>query len=112
MTSVRLDTLTEFHARHNCSLTAVLVKPPKEDDTKKKSALVERDVIALAEDSKIVYFAAMADLDDDLTLSRSIIKRLSVLKIIKFLWLTTMYRAVLLAVLHAKHVCFLKATVL
>ena len=84
MTSVSLDTLTEFHAHHNCSLTALLVKPPKEDDTKKKSALVERDIIALAEDSKIVYFAAMADLDDDLTLSRSIIKRLSVLKFINF----------------------------
>ena len=80
MTSVRLDTLTEFHARHNCSLTALLVRPLTEDDTKKKSALVERDIIALAEDSKIVYFAAMADLDDDLTLSRSVIKRWAVFK--------------------------------
>ena len=75
MTSVRLHMLTEFHAHHNCSLTALLVRPPKEDDTRKRSTLVERDVIALAEDSKIVYFAAMADLDDDLTLSRSIVKR-------------------------------------
>ena len=78
MTSFRLHTLTEFHVRHNCSLTALLVKPPnKEDETKKKSALVERDIIALAEGSKMVYFAAMADLDDDLTLSRSVIKRLA-----------------------------------
>ena len=76
MSSIRLHTLTEFHSRHNCTLTALLVRPPKEDDTKKKSILMERDIIALAEDTKMVYFAAMADLDDDLTLSRSIIKRL------------------------------------
>ena len=50
--------------------------PHKDDDSKKKSAMTERDIIGLADDSKIVYFAAMADLDDDLTLSRSTIKRL------------------------------------
>lgn len=47
----------------------------KQDDSKKKSPLTEKDVIALADESKMVYFAAMADIDDDLTLSRTIIKR-------------------------------------
>ena len=78
MTSIPLHTLTEFHVRHNCTLTALLVRPPKEDDLKKKSTFVERDIIALADDSKMVYFTAMADLDDDLTLSRNMIKRLRV----------------------------------
>lgn len=76
MNSVSLHTLTEFHARHNCTLTALMVRPPhRDDDSKKKFAVTERDIVGLAEDSKIVYFAAMADLDDDLTLSRHMIKR-------------------------------------
>ena len=76
MNSVSLHTLMEFHARHNCTLTALMVRPPhRDDDSKKKSAMAERDIIGLAEDSKIVYFAAMADLDDDLTLSRHMMKR-------------------------------------
>lgn len=53
----------------------MLRPPPKEDDTRKKSTLTERDVIALADNSKIVYFASMADIDDDLILSRSMLKR-------------------------------------
>ena len=76
MTSVSLHTLTEFHIRHNCTLTSLMLRPPpKEDDTRKKSTLTERDVIALADNSKIVYFASMADIDDDLILSRSMLKR-------------------------------------
>lgn len=76
MTSISLHTLTEFHTRHNCTLTALMVKSQhKQDDSKKKSPLTEKDVIALADESKMVYFAAMADIDDDLTLSRTIIKR-------------------------------------
>ena len=76
MTSVSLHTLTEFHARHNCTLTALMVKPQtKEDEAKKKTSTTEKDIVALTDDSKMVYFAAMADLDDDLTLSRSVVKR-------------------------------------
>lgn len=76
VSSFPLHMLTEFHVHHNATLTALLVRPPKErDDIKKKSVLTERDVIGLAEDSKMVYFAAMADLDDDLSLSRNMMKR-------------------------------------
>ena len=76
VTSISLHTLTEFHVRHNCTLTSLMVRPPpKEDDTRKKSTLTERDVIGLADESKIVYFEAMADIDDDLVLSRSMLKK-------------------------------------
>ena len=35
----------------------------------------ERDIIGLTADHQVVYFAAQADLEDSLTLSRALLKR-------------------------------------
>ena len=76
MTSVSLHTLTEFHARHNCTVTALMVKPhSRDEDSRRKTVSTEKDIVALTDNSKMVYFAAMADLDDELTLSKSVVKR-------------------------------------
>ena len=37
----------------------------------------ERDIIGLTESSRLVYFAAQADLEDRLTVSRAMLKRLT-----------------------------------
>lgn len=78
VTSVQLHLLTDHHSTHGSTLTTLLVRPPDQtEETRKKGAIVsERDIIGLADESRLVYFSAEADLDEHLEVSRSMLRRL------------------------------------
>lgn len=97
VTTVPLRLLTEFHSCHQSTLTCLLTHPPAPpDDAQRKthapagevhrySSLctrdtchvftTERDIVGLSSNHQLVYFSAQADLEDCLTLSRSLMKR-------------------------------------
>ena len=89
VTTVSLHTLTLFHHAHHSTFTALVLKPPSnEDDTLRRKpacSVVERDLIGLADESRIVLFAAQADLEENLMLSRSMLQQL-VLNQFSFVW--------------------------
>lgn len=80
MTSFALHTLTLFHHAHHSTVTALFHRLPQiEEDTVRKKATgtkcFERDLIGLAEDSRLVLFSSQADVEENLELSRSMLQQ-------------------------------------
>lgn len=78
VTTFPLHTLTLFHHAHHSTVTALFYQPPKEDEdvVRKKTAgtTVERDLVGLTQQSRIVIFSSRADLEESLELSRSMLQ--------------------------------------
>lgn len=78
VTNVPLHILADVFRTHNAT-AAILLSPERdrEQDTasKNKSSHTERDIIGLNESSKLLFFCSEADLVDNLTLSRSMLKQ-------------------------------------
>ena len=78
MTSFSLHALTLFHHAHHSTVTALFYRPPKVDEelVRKKTAgmTVERDLLGLTEQSRIVLFSSQADLEESLELQRSMLQ--------------------------------------
>ena len=78
VTNVPLHLLADAFRTHN-STTAILLalEQGSEQDTatKNKSSHTERDIIGLNESSKLLFFCSEADLVDNLTLSRGMLKQ-------------------------------------
>lgn len=76
VTSVPLHLLADFHRAHNSTLTALLVRGEEGEEGRKKGLLsTERAIIGLTEPSQLVYYAAQADLNDELVISRELLQR-------------------------------------
>lgn len=77
VTTFPLHSLMLFHHARHSTVTALLHQPPKLEDVmhKKTAATIERDLIGLTEQSRIVLFSSQADLDENLGLSRSMLQR-------------------------------------
>ncbi len=79
VTSFSLSSLTLFHHSHHSTLTALLIRPPQanEDSLSKKTVGVtsEKDLVGIADGSRIVLFSSQADLEDNLILSRSMLQQ-------------------------------------
>ncbi len=56
---------------HDCTLTSLLVR-----DGGGGRSSTERDVVGISGESRLVLLCAQADLDDQLSLSRGLLKRL------------------------------------
>ncbi len=69
LTTLPLRSIIDFHRVNDCTLTCLLVGGVKRDTP------TEQDIVGVADDSRLVYFTAQADLDDQLTLNRSMLKR-------------------------------------
>lgn len=77
VTSFPLHTLMLFHHSRHSTVTALFYQPPKcdEDVVRKKTATtIERDLIGLTEQSRMVLFSSQADLEENLELSRSMLQ--------------------------------------
>ena len=75
ITTVPLRQLIDFHRVNDCTLTSLLVREKGDDGRGKKDMPTEKDLVGMSGDSRLVYFTAQADLDDELVLSRSMLKR-------------------------------------
>ena len=79
VTTIPLQTIMLFHHTHNSTVTALLNQPPQaaEDVVRKKNtgAVIERDLIGLTEESRVVLFSSEADLEENLELSRSMLQQ-------------------------------------
>ena len=78
VTCFPLHTLLLFHHAHHSTLTALFHRPPQLQDTvRRKSAgiTLERDVIGLTDQSRVVLFTSQADLEENLELSRSMLQQ-------------------------------------
>lgn len=78
VTSFSLHTLTLFHHAHHSTVTALFHRPsqPDQDPVRRKAGtMLERDLIGLTDDSRIVLFSSRADLEENLELSRSMLQR-------------------------------------
>lgn len=78
VTAFPLHTLTLFHHAHHSTITALFYQPPKmdEDLVRKKTTgmMVERDLLGLTEQSRIVLFSSQADLEENLELKHSMLQ--------------------------------------
>lgn len=79
VTPFSLRTLTLFHHMHHSTLTALFLRPPPLDGDPMRKKTVEitsqQDLIGLAEDFRIVLFSALADLEERLVLSHSMLEQ-------------------------------------
>ena len=79
ITTFPLHHLTLFHHAHHSTLTALFHQPPQpnEDLVRKKAtgATVERDLVGLTEDSRLVLFSSQADLEENVELTRSMLQQ-------------------------------------
>ena len=75
ITTVPLRQLIDCHRVNDCTLTSLLVREKGGDGRSKKDTPTEKDLVGMSGDSRLVYFTAQADLDDELVLSRSMLKR-------------------------------------
>ena len=77
VTTFPLHTLILFHHAHHSTVTALFNQPPQinEEIVRKKSiGMIERDLIGLAKESRMVLFSSQADLEENLQLSRSMLQ--------------------------------------
>ncbi len=70
LTTVPLRKLLDFHRVHDCTLTSLLVR-----DGGGGRSSTERDIVGMSGESRLVLLCAQADLDDQLTLSRKLLKK-------------------------------------
>lgn len=79
VTCFSLHTLMLFHHAHHSTVTALFHHPPQHpQDTIRRKAVgstLERDVIGLTDQSRIVLFSSQADLEENLELSRSMLQQ-------------------------------------
>ena len=79
VTNVPLHLLADVFRTHN-STTAILLSPQPDAEqeagsNKNKPSHTERDIIGLNESSQLLFFCSEADLVDNLTLSRGMLKQ-------------------------------------
>lgn len=78
LTTFPLHTLILFHHAHHSTFTTLFYQPPNldEDVTRKKTpgTTVEKDLIGLTEESRMVFFSSQADLEEGLELSCSMLQ--------------------------------------
>lgn len=78
VTTFPLHALTLFHHAHHSTVTALFYQPPKlDEDMRKKTAgnVVERNLIGLTKQSRIILYSSQADLEENLELSRSMLQQ-------------------------------------